>query len=34
VDVSGTEVGDNFDEKFVREREEVWRHCRGRRAEE
>jgi hypothetical protein len=28
VDVNGTEVGDDFDEEFVGEREEVWkRHC-------
>jgi hypothetical protein len=31
VDVGGTEVGDDFDEEFVGEREEGWRgHCGGR----
>jgi hypothetical protein len=28
VDVNATEVGDNFDEEFVGEREEGWKgHC-------
>jgi hypothetical protein len=37
MDVNGAKVGDDFDEEFIRKREEVWRrvmglrkHCGGR----